>query len=139
MNFSHLTQGQPLEISASDWNAMIDMAKTYCQNKLSTTVPVADNQRFIVEGATTAYVQNASEVYDASFGTTLCIDGLANGQEVMKEKVRPTFKGVIPSTPKETGVPFDSWKWSHGKYCVCCEPIPMGAVGRAVIAGSDNK
>jgi hypothetical protein len=134
-NFQYLTPGDPLQISASDYNAIADATRQQLQSSfsMSSTTGTAD---FTQEGGETVWVANTTEE-DRDFGEVLGIKEPFKIPETVSEwQAFKTYGTVYKGVDAKWDQTDQKWSsYGYGNFCVTAEPIAKGAVGRGIISG----
>jgi hypothetical protein len=119
--FKHVQAGEPLRVSATAYNAMLDAALAHHQSQL--TVGAGPSQLLGSDQAV-VLVRNDTGVDVPRFGVVgLDAPLILPADNELEFAARVTFRGVLPSAN------------TRGRFAVLQEPLPMGKIGRAVIAG----
>jgi len=117
---AQVNPGQPLQIHAATWNALLAMLAKFQAGQLGAgrPMPVGGPPGLDVR------VLNNSQ-YDVDRGGVLGIDGVEIDRATNADEfeTRPTLTGVTPGTAHAT------------KFLVTTEPIAYGSIGRAVLTG----
>jgi len=141
-DFRLISPGDPVSISAADYNAIADATREQRQNGVGFDA-VSGSSDFAVSGGRCVWVVNTTDE-DREMGEVLGIGGLYFTDETQKAPetdlewndlkcYRQLYKGVS-TIRDETDQRASSLSW--GKYGLCAETIPKGGVGRVVISGA---
>jgi len=118
--FEKVTQGQPLEIAATTWNAVLEAAQHYRRQRLGQGGDAELTE--LVDPANVCLVTWVGATlppFSILAPSDVLVSPVAHPHEVRR---RPGFVGVAPS---DTTAPF----------VVTFDPIASGAIGRAVAQG----
>jgi hypothetical protein len=127
--FKHITSGQPLKLSAGDYNALVDMARNYYSKQLSLT---SDASPLFSSNVEVTVLNDTSSDFDI-FNVVGIKDILITPTTALDEfKYNYAFKVEVPNNGQSTSYLF---KHTSGKFGITQEPIPQGKLGRVVIGG----
>lgn len=119
-SFKKVQAGQPLEVSASVWNALLDVARQAKESQHDQTQQARTNSR----QTSYALVRNQSGVDLDRFAVIELGSPIISPVDNQLEfKNRPSFQASLPSD--STG----------SRIGVTIEPIASGAIGTAAVAG----
>ena len=119
----HVSSGQPLNLSATDYNRMLDAADAHAQGKLHGS---SDPSARTIDAAIVRVHNTTGELIPA--GGSMAIDAVIPDPTIdafsVADFVRDMTAKVVTPTIK-----------NPGQFAVALEPIEIDAVGRAVIDG----
>ena len=115
--------GEPIELPAAAWNAMIDAAMA--EQRQRSSIRLGPHPRALGPQAATVLLHNGVGYDLPRFG----VAGIANvvispADNADAFKGRIALAGVVPTTADYLG-----------QFAIAQEPIPDGAIGRALVAG----
>jgi hypothetical protein len=117
---AQVNPGQPLQIHAATWNALLAMLAKFQAGQIGAGRPMPAGGP---PGLDVRVLNNSQ--YDVDRGGVLGIDGVEIDRATNADEfeTRPTLTGVTPGTAHAT------------KFLVTTEPIAYGSIGRAVLTG----
>ncbi len=119
-SFKKVQAGQPLEVSATVWNALIDVTKQAKQSQHDRT----DSSQPLTRQSNHALIRNLAGDDLARFAVIeLGTPIITPTDNEMEFKNRTTFTALLPSVSTGT------------RFGVTLEPIASGAIGTAAVAG----
>ncbi len=120
-NLRKVTSGEPLQIPASTYNLLMDMARDYLASKPTV------GRRFYPESQTTVSIKNNTET-DLNRFAILGIDNtiITPTANLNEFKSRQTLVGSLPSSTTH----------ASGKFAILAEMIVAGKIGQAYVSGT---
>jgi hypothetical protein len=126
MTLKHVQRGDPLRIPAGDWNKIVDATRAFLEHQAlggSNTLAIAG-----IRQASVSLVKNDSGVDQERFavlGIDAPIIAPADHEEEFKRQV--ALSCVAPTEAAHGA--------GSGRFVILLEPLAVGAVGRAAVAG----
>ncbi|MCA9080848.1 MAG: hypothetical protein KDA58_09830 [Planctomycetaceae bacterium] len=119
--FRHVRRGEPLQISATTFNALLDAAQSHRRREQQRQ----RRQRWPLQDADRLLVRNDSAGPRQRF-EVLGIEDIVLGPEENLDTFlsRPAVVGTEPQF------------WQRGKWVVLAEPVAVGQIGTAIVSGA---
>lgn len=119
--FEHVHPGDPLRIRASTFNTMLDAAADFARRRNNIAAearPERPDRDVILVRNNSGADRDRFDVLGLDEPLILPDDNLPEFQS------RMAFSGITPALPTHAG-----------RFCILLEPLPAGAIGRALVSG----